>query len=234
MMEISFIVPTLNEVKNVPLVLDLIAQSTTLTETTYEVIFVDDKSTDGTIDLILSLSSTDPRIRLIISPERKGLGHALKLGIAAGKMKLVLLLDCDVSIQKEDLIKLLKNATPEKMLIGSRYIKGGQTIGAPAVKVFISKCLNWAISRYLKIPAVDISHSLRVFSPQNLAMPKNNTHPAFFWELSIKGQHHGLNVCELPITFRERRHGQSKNVTRKMIKSVLQGFRTIAALKSKN
>ncbi|MBC7740769.1 MAG: glycosyltransferase [Bdellovibrionaceae bacterium] len=231
-MKLSIIIPTLNEVKNVPLVFKLIEDAVRLVPTEHEIIFVDDQSNDGTIETIETAVRKNNNIHLVKSPQRKGLGHALKLGVARSKADLVLFLDCDVSIQAEDLVKLLREAHADKMVIGSRYIAGGQVIGAPKLKVFISKCLNWTISKYLSIPAIDISHSLRVFPAKKIKMPASDTHPAFFWELSIIGHLSNLKIQEVPITFRERLFGVSKNKAKAMLYSVIRGIKTVLKLKN--
>lgn len=232
-MKISFIVPTLNELDNIPLVLDLINEAAEASAVTFEIVFVDDKSTDGTVEEIEKHAALSANIKLVHSPKLNGLGSALKLGISSSEGDFILFLDSDVSVRALDLTKLIKAARSNEMVIGSRYIDGGNTIGAPFFKVILSKALNFLISRYLRIPAIDISHSLRVFPSKILAMPLNNSHPAFFWELSMIANCDGLTIREVPVTFRERIHGISKNKTRTMIKSVVKGFKTVLSLKDK-
>lgn len=227
----SYIIPTLNELKNVPLVLDLIENASTVFPHDYEIIFVDDRSTDGTAELIHQLAIKSSHIKFVDSPSLKGLGNAIKLGMQQVTGDYILLLDCDVSIRKDDLVKLLSGSGPDKMLIGSRYIRGGKIIGAPLWKAFFSRCLNWLISRFLKISAIDISHSLRIFPTKILPMPTHNTHPAFFWELSILAAKRGLKIAEIPITFRERLHGKSKNTIGRMLKSVTASLKTLIQIR---
>ncbi|MBV5336689.1 MAG: glycosyltransferase family 2 protein, partial [Deltaproteobacteria bacterium] len=183
-MEISFIVPTLNEVDNITAVLGLIRDVATAEAVAYEVIFVDDSSTDGTLGAIESEGAKDSRISLVRSPNRRGLGNALNLGVAAAKGSYAVFLDCDVSVSAPDLARLIAQREPGEMVIGSRYLPGSKIIGAPLVKVLLSKLFNRAISASLGLWVSDSSHSLRIFPTARLPRTQLLTHPGFFWEVT--------------------------------------------------
>lgn len=225
--EISIIIPTLNEKDNILRILTKITEFTQ--GITHEIIFVDDNSNDGTIDTIKSVLGTN--IKLIESPFRKGLGNALNLGWNQSRGRFIMFLDCDSHISNTELHSIIELRALSSFVIGSRYVSGGSIKGAPLLKVYFSKLLNFLISRYLKIPALDISHSLRIFPNIHLEVNQILTHPGYFWLLSKKLQLMKISVIEYPVTFIERSAGKSKNTTIKMIKSVLRTLKFIKGLK---
>ena len=81
---ISFIIPTLNEVGNIYKTVEKISENFSR-ENEFEIIFVDDKSEDGTLAKIQEISKKTINIKLIISPQRNGLGNALLQGQALAK-----------------------------------------------------------------------------------------------------------------------------------------------------
>ena len=159
---ISFIVPTLNEVGNIEKTIDKITKNFSKNYN-FEIIFVDDKSDDGTLDKIQSISKDNTNIKLIISEERLGLGHALIQGQTKASGEYIFFLDCDNSINYDDLNKLIKSCDKDSLIIGSRYITNSKINGVNKIKIILSRLLNFIISKYLNINAIDISHSCRLF-----------------------------------------------------------------------
>lgn len=225
--EITFIVPTLNEVKNIDKVLSLISISMAEIYITYEIIFIDDQSTDGTIELIENKKKLEKNIKLIISSERKGLGNALFIGMKYSIGKYIIFLDCDVSVNSKDLKSLISNRDEYSMVVGSRYVNGSKIIGANRFKIFLSKLFNYTIKNFFFLNIIDLSHSLRIFPNKIFYKPKILTHPGFFWEMSYCFKKHNYILKEIPVTFNEREYGVSKNKTKKMVKSVLKGLLVI-------
>ncbi len=90
---------------------------------TWEVVVVDDGSTDGTRDLVTGLA--DPRVQLVTSPRNRGKGHALRLGVAASRGARVLVTDADLAAPIEEL-EVLDEALTEghAAAIGSRSVPG--------------------------------------------------------------------------------------------------------------
>ncbi len=228
---ISIIIPTLNEERNISKIFSRINEANALHPFESEVIFVDDQSGDRTQELILKEKERNPRVRLVLSPQRRGLGAALKLGVKEAQGSFILFLDCDASVSARDLSRLIESRKERCMMIGSRYIKGSAIHGARLYKVVLSKILNHWVSRYLRVSARDISHSLRIFPSQSLPEPVNNSHPAYFWELSLLAKKAGMKIGEIPVTFTEREFGVSKNTIAAMVVSCLRGIRVILTLK---
>ena len=223
-MTISFIIPTINEEGNVNAVIDIILVLAGKLNLSYEILFVDDQSTDNTVRMIMLRAESNARIRILSLPERKGLGFALWQGMLNASMEYILFLDCDLSVSEADLERLVLTRSKESMVIGSRYMNGSKIVNAPKIKVFLSRTLNFLVSRISGVKIWDMSHSLRIFKNDNLFSPEAYSHPAFFWELSVYMSRAGLVLREIPVTFVERRVGLTKNRMIGMIRSVRIGL----------
>ena len=229
---ISFVIPTLNEIDNINSTVEKIKKSFTNNEN-YEIIFVDDKSNDGSLEKIIILSKNNININYCIPEKRLGLGNALSLGQKKSKGDFIFFLDCDNSINITDLIELKNSKKNDRLVIGSRYLKESRINGVNNLRIFLSRSLNFLVSKYLKIPAIDISHSCRIF-PSSLFLETNNfKHPNFFWEHTLYCLYKGLKIMEVPIQFSERKTGKSKNSFFSLFKNIFFAIILILKLKFK-
>ena len=80
------------------------------------------------------------------------------------------------------------------------------------------------ISKIFKLPVVDISHSFRIIDKNIKIKTKNFTHPGFFWEFTINAFKEKKTICEIPISFYDRKYGISKNSSLNMLKSVIKSY----------
>ena len=100
---ISIVIPTINEEKNISKTLIKISNIKELSKA--EVIIVDDNSKDNTLNIVESFKKK-MNIKLVKNKKRLGLGHALKRGFKISKNPFVMFVDADLSIKKNDIIKL--------------------------------------------------------------------------------------------------------------------------------
>ena len=229
---ISFVIPTLNEINNIDLTLKKIKQCFSSRDD-YEIIFVDDKSDDGSLEKIIMLSKDNTNINYCIPVKRLGLGNALILGQKETKGEYIFFLDCDDSINISNLSKLIKSINHNTLVIGSRYLKNSKIYGVNRFKIFLSKLTNYFVSKFLRIPIFDISHSCRVF-PKSIFLETNNfKHPIFFWEHTLYCLKNNFIINEVPIEFYERKSGISKNSFLSLFKSIIYAFISIVKLKFK-
>ncbi len=216
---ISIVIPTLNEELNIKKTLKKLSSIKNFRN--YEYIIVDDNSEDNTKVETVKFNKI-LNIKFIENKKMLGLGYAFKLGYKKSKNKYVLFLDADLSTSKKDIIKLINRKKINTMVVGSRYLKNSSIVGAPYLKVILSKFLNKLMSKIYEVPIVDMSHSFRIISKEIPLTSKNYTHPGFFWETTITANKLNYKLEEIPIKFVERKYGFSKNKTIKMIKSVIK------------
>ena len=140
MIEISAVVPCYNEAENIPQNLQRMAAALTITGRRFEIIAVDDGSTDDTAEKIKEYAAEDPRIRYAGYKLNAGRGKAIRTGIKAAQGKYILTIDCDLSYSEEYLTvmyRLLKDNPEIDFVIGSPYMTDGGTVNVPFKRLLI-------------------------------------------------------------------------------------------------
>lgn len=204
---VSIIVPTLNELENIE---PLVGQIAANVRSAIEILFVDGGSTDGTRELIYSLS-TKHSVRLIEQDlQRPGLAAAVMAGARAAEGEIVVVMDADFSHPPERIDDLLEplNAGTADIVIGSRYTPGGTTPGWPLWRQIMSR-----IASAFAQPLTGVCDSMCGF----FAMPRSRllqiAPPTsgfkIVFETIVRGGR-SLRVKEIPIAFHDRARGESK------------------------
>ncbi len=193
-----------------------------------DILVVDDSSPDGTGGLVAAIAEREPRVRLRSRPERSGLASAYLEGFAealARRYDLVVEMDSDLSHDPEDLPGLLA-ATADRfdLTIGSRYVPGGSVIDWSRGRLALSRAGNRYARFMLAIPVRDATSGFRVYRRALLATltaaPIRSDGYGFQIELVRRAWRLGAAVGEVPITFREREHGESK-LSRRIVAEAL-------------
>ena len=204
---VSIIVPTLNEEENIePLVSQIIACGVPFRE----ILFVDDRSTDGTREKICAVAGDQP-IRLIEQNAADlGLAGAIMSGARAAKGEILLVMDADLSHPPErinDLLAPLLDGAAD-MVVGSRYVRGGSTAGWHIWRRIISRA-----GATLAYPLTGLHDSMcGFFAIRRSQLLKLAPHTSGFkivFETIVRAGG-TLRVREIPIAFRERERGTSK------------------------
>ena len=218
---ISIVIPTINEEKNIGKTLIKINSIGEFSKA--EVIIVDDNSEDKTLDIVKNFKKKI-NIKVVKNKKKLGLGYALSKGFKISKSPFVMFIDADLSVKKNDIIKLYNYRDQNSIVIGSRYLKDSRIFGASKLKVYLSFYLNYLTSKIFNLPVIDISHSFRIISKKISIKSKNFSHPGFFWELTINANRRNKKIKEIPISFYDRKYGISKNNSVKMLRSVIISY----------
>lgn len=212
-MRTVLVIPTYNERENVAL---LLPELRTLVPDA-EILVVDDRSPDGTADVVKALASRWGRIHLLEREKKDGLGRAyvagfrwaLEHGFAA-----VVQMDADFSHRPVDLPKLLGMLEQCDVAVGSRYVPGGGTQGWAWPRRVISQGGNLYARLILSVPIHDMTGGFTAWRASSLARIRYETTGsrgyAFQVELKYRALVAGLDVREVPILFPERAYGASK------------------------
>lgn len=209
----AVILPTYNERDTVEEVIERVLASSPRVH----VKVVDDSSPDGTGEIVRKIADREDRVSLEERPEKGGLASAyldgFVLAIAEG-FELIVEMDADLSHRPEELGRLLEGARTNHVTIGSRYVPGGGVRNWSLVRRILSRGGNIYVRLLLGLPVRDSTSGYRVYRWE--ALRELITHQlrsegyAFQIELAYRAWRRGLAVGEVPITFEERRHGQSK------------------------
>lgn len=195
---VSVIVPLFNEEQSVPVLQTEL--SAALTEFDYEIIFVDDGSTDRTADRI----ETAPNIRLIRFEKNSGQSAAIYAGFTEARGATVVIIDGDLQNDPADIPKLLAEIANGADLVCGYRVKRRDTL----VKRATSRIANAVRSRYTKDGVRDTGCTLKAMRRECVStlLPFKGMHR--FIPALVKAA--GYRLVEVPVNHRPRRFGQSK------------------------
>jgi dolichol-phosphate mannosyltransferase len=209
--ELSVVVPAYNERPNIPLMVDLLRQ--TLAGISWEVIFVDDNSPDGTAAAVRAIGEQDRRVRCIRRIGRRGLAGACLEGMLASQARYVAVLDADLQHDETLLPAMLQCLRDGRadLVVASRHVADGSDAGLSGIRSRISRFASALAKRLLRIELTDPMSGffmLRRAVVEEIAPSLSSQ--GFKILLDIVATAGKLRVVELPYVFRERRHGESK------------------------
>ncbi|MDN6530757.1 MAG: polyprenol monophosphomannose synthase [Corynebacterium flavescens] len=208
------IIPTYNEIENLPLITGRVLEATP----DVRILIVDDNSPDGTGDLADKYAESNDHIHVL---HREGKGGLLGAYIAGFKWGLerdyevLCEMDADGSHAPEQLHLLLEQIDKgADLVIGSRYVPGGETVNWPASREYLSRLGNLYISFALGAGLSDMTAGYRAFRRSLLESidfdELSKAGYIFQVDLAFRAVKEGFDVREVPITFTEREFGESK------------------------
>jgi dolichol-phosphate mannosyltransferase len=206
------VIPTYNEQDNLEPLLDAIHRFVDL-----DVLIVDDGSPDGTGAIADRLAAADRRIRVLHRHGKQGLGTAYLAGFAQAierGYERVCEMDADFSHPPWDLPRLVHASAAAELVIGSRYVKGGNTVGWDRRRRLLSRGANLYTRLLLASGIRDNTAGFRCYHTAALRQLDLNAVAAqgyaFQIEMAYRMVRAGFRVREIPIHFVDRQVGRSK------------------------
>jgi dolichol-phosphate mannosyltransferase len=210
--ELSVVVPTFNEHANIPILVERLARA--LAGCDWEVLFVDDNSPDGTAAVTRAIGEADGRVRCMRRIGRRGLAGACLEGMLASQARYIAIMDADLQHDEQLLVTMIDRLRSGAfdLVVASRYLGGGSAAGLSKQRARASRFANMLVRRLLGIDLTDpMSGHFMIrrdaFEPLAPAISSQGF-KILLDILATKPGH--LRVVELPTTFHERRHGESK------------------------
>lgn len=212
------IIPTYNERENV----QLMAHAVMALEESFNILFVDDNSPDGTAEIISGIMETYPnRIFMLNRAGKLGLGTAYIAGFKwalAKEYAFIFEMDCDFSHDPADLTRLKKACVDGAALaIGSRYCKGGKIENWPFSRWLLSYFANLYVRLVLWVGVHDSTAGFKCYTNQALqSINLDIIHfKGYAFQICMKYavRKHQYPITEVPITFKDRVYGESKMST---------------------
>jgi dolichol-phosphate mannosyltransferase len=210
--ELSVIVPTFNERQNVSEIVRRL--ETALAGKSWEVIFVDDDSTDGTADLVRQIARRKGHVRCVQRIGRRGLSSACVEGMMSSSAPYLAIMDADCQHDEAILPMMLEilQANDADLVVGSRYTEGGGIGNWNSSRVFISRFATNISRTVIKCELSDPMSGFFVLRREVLHSSVRNLSTIGFKVLLdlVASSPRPLRVKEVPYQFRNRFAGESK------------------------
>lgn len=170
----------------------------------YELIVVDDGSTDATADIVRSLSQAYPDLQLIRHEINQGKGGAVRTGVLAARGQHILFLDADLSTQPQEFEKMRPFLDAYDIVFASREMSDSViTHAQPWYREWSGKFFNFCIRRYLGFSYRDTQCGFKVFSPRTKVVFEQlvSRRWAFDAEIILRAERLGFYLKEVPVTW---------------------------------
>jgi glycosyltransferase involved in cell wall biosynthesis len=203
--QVSVIVPIYNEVQSLPHLIEAIATSVTENQISYEIVCVDDGSSDGSTELLKQLAQARTDLRAVILRRNYGQTAAMSAGFKHARGKVLITLDGDLQNDPADIPHLLARLDEGYDLV-SGWRKARQD--AALTRLLPSKIANWLIGNVTGVKLHDYGCSLKAYRAELVA------------DMNLYGELHrflpalafieGARITEIPVRHHARRFGKSK------------------------
>lgn len=212
MPELSIILPTYNERDNLIPVLQCLAR--VLTKIDYEVLIVDDDSSDSTAAMARTIAQLNPRVRVVQRIGRRGLSSAVVEGVLATSSPYLLVMDADLQHDERIIPVMLAKLKQENLdvVIGSRHTAGGSMGGFAFHRVALSNAGRRLSARVCRVDIRDPMSGFFLITRDYFHQVVHNLSGVGFKILVdlLASARRPIRVSEVPYTFRNRIHGESK------------------------
>lgn len=204
-MRASIVVPFKDEAQRLPQsLMAIITYSEEQMRGDYEVILVDDGSTDNTVARLAIMLAANPHVRLLRHTHNKGKGRAVQSGIRASKGDLVLFTDADLSTPIYEFPKLSSAiAAGADIAIGSRALPGSIVLPHRVwYRELLGRGSNIIIRLFLGLPLHDTQCGFKMFTraaAQSLFADIRMPRWSFDFEVLYKAQQAGMHIAEVPV-----------------------------------
>lgn len=217
MPDISIVIPAHNEEENLhDLLSELLPVLERHVETRdYELVIVNDNSTDSTGSLIDDISRTNPRIKAVHRNTSPGFGNAVKEGLRNATGDIVIPVMGDLSDDPQDIPKLVRKIHEGyDIAYGSRFIEGGATEGYPPAKMAANRLFNNVVRLLFGIRHKDVTNAFKAYKKEVLDdIGIENLEANGFdltVEIPLKAHIMGFTSAEVPVMWHGRERGEAK------------------------
>jgi dolichol-phosphate mannosyltransferase len=212
--DVSVIVPMFNEQENVKSTLDRLTQALDLIPKRWEIIVVDDGSTDQTLKLTRNYSRLNSWVKPVSYSVNQGRGKALRVGFEQARGKIICTTDADLSYDEKyilQMIELLDNNPDVDLVVGSPYAQGGEAVGVPLFRLLLSKWGNKVLGFAMRGGLSTVTGVLRAYRRECISsLELESDGKEIHLEILSKALSMGYKVKELPTALKARAKGKSK------------------------
>ncbi len=213
-MKLSLVIPARNEAGNVEhTVVKLRDHLDGAGITDFEILVVDDGSTDDTVKLVQAEHEKDARINVILNRGKHGYGRAVRFGLDHFTGDAVIVYMADASDSPEDVVKYYHVLRDEAdCAFGSRFMRASQVYDYPKFKLVINRIANFVIQLMFWLPFNDVTNAFKGYRADVIegCRPFISPHFNLTIEIPLKAIVRGYSYKVLPISWRNRDLGVSQ------------------------
>jgi glycosyltransferase involved in cell wall biosynthesis len=218
-MDLSIIIPMFNEAENAETTLNRVEEAMATFQGTYEIIAVNDGSTDNTLEELKRVADENEKVKVVSYAKNFGRGKALREGFKGSRGEIVVSIDADLSYDPHYIIgfvETLKKESDIDFVLASPYMPGGGVQNVPALRLYISKLGNKVLrfampNRIYTSTGIFRAYRKRVLESLELESDGKELH----LEILSKALALGYRVKESPAILTSRKKGKSKFKFRK-------------------
>jgi dolichol-phosphate mannosyltransferase len=212
-LSLSVVIPAYNEVGSIEATIGAVAGALRRADIDFEVIVVDDGSSDGTAAAVRAAAGGDERIRCIQSHNPRGFGYAVRSGLEVFANDAVAIVMADGSDSPDDLVayhRLLEDGWD--CAFGSRFVPGARVSDYPRVKLLINRAVNAGIRVLFGHRYNDTTNAFKAYRREviDTVQPLLSNHFNLTVELPLKAIVRGHSFAVVPIAWSNRSAGESK------------------------
>jgi dolichol-phosphate mannosyltransferase len=212
-MRLSVVIPARNEEGSIGATVRTLTSTLRREDVPYEIVIVDDASTDGTADEVGRLGEADADVRYLRSPYRNGFGFAVRAGLEAFTGDAVAILMADGSDDPEDVVAYHRLLTAGyDCAFGSRFMSGAKVTDYPRFKLVVNRIVNLGIRMLFGHGYNDTTNAFKAYRREVISsvQPLLSQHFNLTVEIPLKAIVRGHSYAVVPIRWRGRKSGTSK------------------------
>ena len=178
----------------------------------YEIVVVDDHSSDNTSGEVKALIEKFPNIRLVENDRERGFANALTKGFSVSNSEFVIPVMADLCDDPLTINEMyIKAVKGYDIVCGSRYMKGGTKLGGPPIQAFFSRFVGRSLKYIIGIPTSDASNSFKLYRKKVLDSIKSKSKGfEISMEITLRAYFAGYSITEVPTVWKGREIGKSK------------------------
>ena len=212
-MKLSVVIPARDEEGSIEQTLADVADTLAHERIPFEIVVVDDGSTDTTAARVERAIERGPRPILVTNAGPHGFGMAVRTGLAHASGDAIAVMMADGSDSAEDLVRYYRKlAEGYDCVFGSRFIHGSRVIDYPVHKLAINRLANWFIRVLFRLRYNDITNAFKCYRRQAIEgmQPLISPHFNLTVEMPLKAIVRGYSYAIVPISWTNRKTGISK------------------------
>jgi dolichol-phosphate mannosyltransferase len=212
-MKLSVVIPAHNEEGSVAATVEGVAAMLQQEGIEYEVLVINDNSSDRTKEIVDAIGAGDPGVRCLTSYHPPGFGFAVRCGLEQFSGDAVAIMMADASDSPEDLVayyRLLEEGY--ECAFGSRFIRGARVIDYPRTKLIMNRIVNFGIRVLFRLGYNDTTNAFKAYRRETIEaiQPLLSHHFNLTVELPLKAVVRGFSYGVVPISWTNRKAGVSK------------------------